>query len=83
MYQSEISHWYNSKKENLDCYAYKIIVNERDNNIVGAHLLSPEAAENINILSMAIANKMTTKEFKRLIFTYPSYTNDLKSMLKG
>ena len=83
VYQSEISHWYNSKKENLDCYAYKIIVNERDNNIVGAHLLSPEAAENINILSMAIANKMTTKEFKRLIFTYPSYTNDLKSMLKG
>ncbi len=82
IYQGDASDWYNAKKENNPIYAYKIIVNERTDIILGAHLLSTQANETINVFTTAIYNKMTVKDFKRLILTYPSYSNDLKSMMK-
>ena len=81
IYKGDGSQWFNSRKSNQDTYAYKILVNERTGVIVGAHILSEQANENINIFSMAINSKMTISEFKKLIFTYPSYSNDLKYML--
>ncbi|QNK76920.1 NAD(P)/FAD-dependent oxidoreductase [Winogradskyella sp. PAMC22761] len=82
IYKGDASKWYNAKKENAEAYAYKIIVNERTNKIVGAHLLSAQANETINILTVAINEGLTINKFKKQIFTYPSYANDLKSMLK-
>lgn len=83
IYQGDATDWYNARKQNAKIYAYKILVNERTDEILGAHLLSTESNECINILSMAITRKMTTTQFKKQIFTYPSYTNDLKAMLKS
>ncbi|WP_046756965.1 dihydrolipoyl dehydrogenase family protein [Kordia jejudonensis] len=82
VFQGDASDWYNSKKENSDTYAFKILANERTREIVGAHLLSSEANETINIFAMAIHHKMTVDAFKKMIFTYPSYASDLKKMLK-
>lgn len=82
IYKGSVGDWYSAKKENEDTYAYKILVNERTGEIVGAHLLSSHANEVINIFATAIYNKMTVEDFKQLIFTYPSYTIDLKSMLE-
>ncbi|WP_417859790.1 dihydrolipoyl dehydrogenase family protein [Winogradskyella sediminis] len=82
IYKEDASDWYNAKKENAAAYAYKIVVNERTQKIVGAHLLSAQANETINIFTLAINKGLTVNEFKKLIFTYPSYTNDLKNMLK-
>ncbi|WP_179009360.1 dihydrolipoyl dehydrogenase family protein [Winogradskyella forsetii] len=82
VYKGDASEWYNAKKENAEAYAYKILVNERTKKIVGAHLLSSQANETINIFATAINNDMTVDDFKKMIFTYPSYANDLKSMLK-
>ena len=81
IYKEDASDWYNAKKENAAAYAYKIVVNERTQKIVGAHLLSAQANETINIFTLAINKGLTVNEFKKLIFTYPSYTNDLKIML--
>lgn len=82
VFKGDASNWYNAKKENSDLYAFKIIANERTKEIVGAHLLSSEANEAINVFTTAINAKMTTDEFKKMIFTYPSYASDLKNMLK-
>ncbi|MDX1470629.1 MAG: NAD(P)/FAD-dependent oxidoreductase [Flavobacteriaceae bacterium] len=81
IYQDDVGDWFNAKRKKEDVYAYKIIVNERTDEILGAHLLSSEANECINLFSTAIFNNMTVKEFKKLIFTYPSFSQDLKSML--
>ncbi|WP_452225362.1 dihydrolipoyl dehydrogenase family protein [Lacinutrix chionoecetis] len=81
VYKGDAQNWFNARKSNQDTYAYKIIVNQRTEEIVGAHILSDQANENINIFSMAIANNVTVSAFKKLIFTYPSYSNDLKSMM--
>ncbi|WP_026754521.1 NAD(P)/FAD-dependent oxidoreductase [Sediminibacter sp. Hel_I_10] len=83
IFKGDASSWYNAKKNHTDTYAYKILVNERTDQIVGAHLLSDGANESINSLALAMQNEMTVAAFKKMIFTYPSYTNDLKSMLKN
>lgn len=82
VYSGDASNWFNAKREREDTYAFKIIVNERNGLIVGAHLLSAQANDMINIMTTAIVNKMTTHEFKRMSLTYPSFSNDLKSMMK-
>ena len=82
VYKGDVPYWYNAKKNNTKTYAYKILVNERTEKIIGAHILSAEANETINIFATAIQNDMTVNAFKKMIFTYPSYTNDFKSMLK-
>lgn len=77
----EVTDWYNNKRINGSAYAYKIIINERTDLIVGAHLLFPEAAETINLFAIAMNQKIKSKELKKMIFTYPSWANDVKSML--
>jgi len=73
--------WFNSKRINAPLYAHKIILNDRTGEIVGAHLLGPKAAETINIFTMAINTKMTDRDIKSTIFSYPSWANDVKSMV--
>ena len=73
--------WFNAKRINAPLYAYKVILNERTNEIVGAHLLGPNAGETINIFAMAINNGMTENDMKSTIFSYPSWVNDIKSMV--
>ena len=77
----EVSNWYNNKRINGGAYAYKILINERTDLIVGAHLVGPEAAEMINIFTMAMNLNIKATQIKKMIFTYPSWTNDIKSML--
>ncbi len=79
--QGSVPDWFNAKRINAPVYAYKILLNERTEEIVGAHIIAPEAAETINLFTMAINNKMTAKQIKQSIFTYPSWGNDIKSML--
>ena len=56
-------------------------MNDRTGEIVGAHLIGPDAGETINIFTMAINNKMTDRDIKSTIFSYPSWGNDIKSMV--
>jgi ribosome recycling factor len=42
-----------------------------------------EANESINVMAAAIYNKMTVKEFKRMMMTYPSFGMDMKKMMKN
>ncbi len=79
--QKSVPDWFNAKRINAPVYAYKILLNERTEEIVGAHIIGPEAAETINLFAMAINNKMTASDIKRTIFTYPSWGNDIKSMV--
>ena len=76
-----VSDWYNAKRNNEKAYGYKIIINERTNQIVGAHILGTYAVETINLFTMAVNLKLTTEAVKNMIFIYPSWGNDIKSML--
>lgn len=75
------SDWFNAKRINAPLYSYKILINERTDEIVGAHLLGPHAAETINLFAMAINHGMTANDLQSTIFTYPTWGSDIKSMV--
>lgn len=81
VHTDSIANWYNAKRINTPIYSYKTILNGRTGRIVGAHLLGPNAAETINLFAMAINHRMTSDDLQRMIFTYPSWANDIKSMV--
>ncbi|OQD43586.1 pyridine nucleotide-disulfide oxidoreductase [Croceivirga radicis] len=77
----DASSWFNAKRWNAPVYAYKILLNERTGEIVGAHLLGPDAGETINTFALAINHKMTEDDLQGTIFSYPSWVYDTKSMV--
>ncbi|RKS55767.1 glutathione reductase (NADPH) [Gillisia mitskevichiae] len=73
--------WFNAKRINADEYAYKTLVDTKTGLILGAHLVGPEAAEIINLFSMAMAGNLSCEIVRKMIFAYPTWGSDIKSML--
>ena len=73
--------WFNAKRINEKGYSYKTLVDNNSGEILGAHLLGPEAAEVINLFSMAMYAKLKHSDFKKMIFAYPTWGNDVKGMV--
>lgn len=60
---------------------YKVLVDKHTDQIVGAHLLGPEAAELINMFALAMKLGATAKTLKSMPFVFPTFVADLKSMM--
>lgn len=76
-----VPQWFNAKRMNEKGYAYKTLVDNKSGKILGAHLLGPEASEVINLFSMAMYANMDHSDFKKMIFAYPTWGNDIKGMV--
>ena len=79
--EENVPSWFNSKRMNQNCYAFKTIVDKKTGYILGAHLLSWDAAETINMFVMAMCGNLDVNTLKGMIFTYPSWSYDIKSMI--
>ncbi|MBK5247801.1 MAG: NAD(P)/FAD-dependent oxidoreductase, partial [Peptostreptococcaceae bacterium] len=79
--QNKVPSWFNAKRVNESFYAFKTLVDNKTGLILGAHLLSPEASEVINIFTLAMTEKIPAKNLKNLIFAYPTWGNDIKGMV--
>ena len=73
--------WYSSKRIGEDCSAYKVLVEEESEKILGAHILGPNAEELINLFTLAINGSMPAKNLKEIIFAYPTYASDMGYMV--
>ncbi|MDX1543245.1 MAG: NAD(P)/FAD-dependent oxidoreductase [Christiangramia sp.] len=76
-----VPQWFNSKRINDDYYAYKTLVDKKTGLVLGAHLVSAEASEMINMFVMAMCGKLDCETLKGMIFSYPSWAGDIKSMV--
>ncbi|OBQ52246.1 NAD(P)/FAD-dependent oxidoreductase [Tamlana sp. s12] len=79
--QDRVGHWYNAKRSNEKSYAYKVLINEDTNEVLGAHILGTNAAETINLFALAIHQKIKVDAIKNMAFVYPTWGSDIKSML--
>jgi glutathione reductase (NADPH) len=79
VFAKDTSGWFNTRRINAGCYAYKVLVDKESGMVLGAHIVSHEAAETINIFSVAMNHNITFQNLKQTIFTYPSWANDIKS----
>lgn len=79
--QEETSGWYSSRRVNLKTSAFKVLVEEGTDRILGAHILGEHAEEVINIFGLAIRNGLTATELKTMIYAYPTSCSDVSYMI--
>ena len=77
----EVGSWFNAKRLNVKEYAFKTIIEEETQTILGAHLIGPHTEETINLFAMAIKTKMKVNEIRTMIFSYPTLASDIPHML--
>ncbi len=75
------SSWFTSRRVGEEFAGYKVLVDERSDRILGAHILGPHADEVINLFALAMRAGMTAKDLKTSIFAYPTAGSDLPYML--
>jgi glutathione reductase (NADPH) len=74
----QVKNWFNAKRINEKVYAYKTIVDNKNGQIIGVHLVGPKAAEVINLFALAMNCKTDVNSLKQMLFAYPTWGNDIK-----
>ncbi|MEX1213558.1 NAD(P)/FAD-dependent oxidoreductase [Saccharospirillum sp.] len=73
--------WFTAQRVNESCYAFKILVEEGSQRILGAHLIGPDAAEVINLFGFAMRSGLDAEAIRHATFAYPTAASDIESML--
>lgn len=73
--------WFTSRRLNVDHSAYKVLVEDDTERILGAHLVGPEAAEVINLFAVAIRGDLTATDLKGMLYAFPTAAHDIRFML--
>lgn len=79
--QENTSSWYSSRRVGETCSAFKVLVEEDTDRILGAHLLGGQADELINLFALAIRSGLRASQLKQMIFAYPTHGSDVSYML--
>lgn len=77
----DMSKWGSIRKIGGTCAAYKILVDRETDRLLGAHLVAPHAAETINSFAMAMKFDRTATDLKSVLFAFPTFASDIRSML--
>ncbi len=76
-----MSNWQTTKAVGIEFAASKIILDEANDRIMGAHILGLHAEEAINIFASMIRFKLKASDLQKMIFTYASACFDIQYML--
>jgi len=80
--QGMTTHWPSSKRIGEEYGTYKILIDNRTDEILGAHIARHSASEAINVLALAMKYRIKASEVAEFMWAYPTVTSDLKYMLK-
>jgi glutathione reductase (NADPH) len=78
---SEIGSWYSSRRVAEKTAAFKVLLDEGSNQILGAHLLGPAAEETINLFTMAMRLGISSQQLNEIIFAYPTHASEMQYMV--
>jgi len=73
--------WASSRRIGQRHAFFKVLVEDSSDRIFGAHLFGHNAAEAINIFALAMKFGLTTRDLKKVLWAYPTYSSDIKYML--
>jgi glutathione reductase (NADPH) len=79
--EGDMTGWYSSRRLAVDVSAFKVLVEEGTDRILGAHILGPHAEEQINVLALAIRNGIPAARVKEALYAYPTGSSDLEYMV--
>jgi glutathione reductase (NADPH) len=77
----DTSEWYSSRRLGAKYSAFKVLVEDETERILGAHLVGPHAEEQINIFTLAIRSGIRGSEIDNTLFAYPTAASDLGYMV--
>jgi len=77
----DTSGWFSTRRLGEGVSAYKVLIEEPGDRILGAHLLGPGADEAINVFATAIRLGIRATDLKQVIFAYPTTGGDIPHML--
>ena len=78
---TETQGWYSSRRIGEPHSGFKILIDEDNDQIVGAHLFGHNADELINLFTLAIQTKIRASDLRRMIFAYPTHGSNVQYML--
>ena len=73
--------WFTARQQAEPVYGFKVLVDEKTGQILGAHLVGPHVDEVINIFALAIRHDLTAEDLETTMFAYPTGASDIGSML--
>jgi len=60
---------------------FKVVIDDKADRVVGAHLLGPHAEEVINRFALAIRSGVLATDLKHLLYAYPTSGSDVPYMM--
>ncbi len=73
--------WYSSRRVAATKSAFKVLVDEENERILGASVLGPGAEELTNLFAMAIRFHIPAPSLRETLFAYPTAASDLAYMV--
>lgn len=73
--------WYTARQAAEPVYGFKVLVDEGDDTVLGAHLVGPHVEETINLFALAIRHGLTAEALRTTMFAYPTGASDIGYML--
>ena len=77
----DTSSWFNTQRVGETVSAFKVLIDEGTDRVIGAHLLGPHADETINLFALAIRLGIPASELRQVLFAYPTFGSDVRFML--
>lgn len=77
----DMSGWYTARRTHEEHAAYKVLIEEDTDRILGAHLVSVHAGEVIDMFALAVRHGLTAREVKTSILVHPAASSDVTYML--
>ncbi len=75
--------WFTAEHLGVKTYAFKLIIDNDKDLILGAHVIGPNSVETINVFAIAMKAGMTTKELKTIPLSFPSASSDIGRMIEN
>jgi len=77
----DTSEWYSSRRLGAKYSAFKVLIEENTDRILGAHVIGPHAEEQINLFALAIRSGIRASDIEQTVFAYPTGASDLSYMV--
>lgn len=78
---AKVPDWYTARRVVETVYGYKTIIDADNGQILGAHLVGPNADETVNLFALAMRHGLTAEDIKSTMFAYPTGASDIGYML--
>jgi len=78
---NDMRDWLSSRTFNEKVAWAKVISEEGSGRILGAHMVGHGSEELIHLFTFAMKFGITTSDFRETVYAFPTYANDVKSMV--